>query len=114
MRVAALAEIAISNVVLLAAIAAVLQDQAGRLAYFRSLGFIPSTTYYPFFYITSAVNGSTRIQGLLTLDWVQVLGAALIILDLGFAVSFMRHRRLAKEQVSPATTPLGPEPTKTP
>ena len=82
MKVALLARIIVPNVVILAMIWAVLQDRAGRLAYFRTLGFTPSTHYYPFFYITSAVDGTTHIAGQLTLDWVQVLVVALLILDL--------------------------------
>jgi len=92
MKAALVAEIVISNAVILAMILAVLQDDSGRLAYFRSLGFTTSTAYYPFFYITSAVNGATRIPGLLTLDWVQILAAALILIDAGFVLRLRRKK----------------------
>ena len=96
MNAARLARIIVTNVVILAIILAVLRDDAGRLSYFQSLGFTTTTTYYPFFYITSAVNGSTYIAGELTLDWIQVLAVVLIVLDVGFLLPFLRSR-LASE-----------------
>ncbi|MDA4135000.1 MAG: hypothetical protein OK441_05475 [Thaumarchaeota archaeon] len=87
------AKIIIPNLVIVALLWEVLLDQAGRLAYFRTLGFTPSTAYYPFFYITSAVDGTTRIQGLLTLDWAQVLAVALILIDAAFVIGFLRKRK---------------------
>jgi hypothetical protein len=91
MKAVLFAKIAVSNLVILAIVWNVLQDDAGRTAYFQALGFTPSTAFYPFFYITSAVNGSIKIPGLLTLDWTQVLVAALIILDLSFALPYLRR-----------------------
>ncbi|MGA2663742.1 MAG: hypothetical protein ABSF83_02185 [Nitrososphaerales archaeon] len=87
-----LVKVLVPNVVILALIWEVLQDQAGRLAYFRSLGFTPATTYYPFFYINSAVDGSDHIQGLLTLDWFQVLAVVLVVLDVALAIGYYRSR----------------------
>jgi len=92
MKAALLVKVLVPNAVILALIWEVLQDQAGRLAYFRSLGFAPTTTYYPFFYITSAVDGSIRIQGLLTLDWFQVLAVVLVVLDVVFALGYFRSK----------------------
>ncbi len=109
MRASRVAELVVSNVLILAMLWAVLQDESGRLAYFRSLGFTTSTAYYPFFYATSAVNGSTRLGGLLTLDWVQVLAAALIILDAAFVVSLLRRPR----QIPPAQPPVDQSPQAT-
>ena len=90
MKAALLARIIVPNAVILAMIWAVLQDDAGRLAYFRTLGFTPSTHYYPFFYVTSAVDGSTYIAGQLTLDWIQVLVVALLIIDLALLLPVLR------------------------
>jgi len=101
MRTVSAAKMIIPNVVILAALWTVLQDDAGRLVYFRTLGFTPSTAYYPFFYITSAVDGSTRIQGLLTLDWVQVLAALLILIDLALLIGFLRERRAVPRVQAP-------------
>ncbi len=91
-----LARITVINAVVLVLIWAVYQDFQGRLAYFQKLGFTPSTTYYPFFYITSAVNGSTQIQGLLTLDWIQVLAVVLAVIDALFVVGLLRNRKATK------------------
>jgi hypothetical protein len=106
MKVVLLAKILVSNVVVLAVIWTVLQDDAGRVAYFQSLGFTTSTAYYPFFYITSAVNGSAQIPGLLTLDWVQLLAVALIVLDISFALPFLRRGRSSEPStLGTAATP---------
>ncbi len=93
MKAVSAMKIIIPNVVILAMLWAVLQDQAGRLAYFRTLGFTPSTAYYPFFYITSAVDGTTRIQGLLTFDWAQALAVALILIDAALVIGFRRNKK---------------------
>jgi hypothetical protein len=92
MKASQVARIVLTNAVIIGLISLVLEDDSGRLAYFRSLGFTTSTAYYPFFYITSAVNGSTYIAGQLTLDWVQVLAVALLVLDLGFVLPYLRRR----------------------
>ena len=96
--------IIVTNVVILAIIWAILQDDAGRVAYFQSLGFTTSTAYYPFFYITSASNEATRIPGLLTLDWAQVLAVVLLVLDVGFFLPFLRRSAAPQpaERASPA------------
>ncbi len=96
MKIELVAKIVIPNLVILAMLWAVIQDDAGRLQYFRELGFTPSTAYYPFFYITSAVDGSTRIPGQLTLDWVQVLVVALIVIDLALLLPLLRRRTSAE------------------
>lgn len=85
-----------TNVVIGVLIWAVYEDFQARLTYFRELGFTPSTTYYPFFYITRATDGSTVIQGLLTLDWIQVLAAILVVADVFFAVGLWRRRTPAQ------------------
>ncbi|GEM_PF-2110595 len=106
MKAFSVAKIIIPNVVILAMLWEVLQDQAGRLAYFRTLGFTSSTAYYPFFYITSAVDGTTRIQGLLTLDWAQVLAVALILIDAAFVVGLLRGRNAASPVEPPQETKI--------
>ena len=105
MKFDTMVKIAVPNLVILALIWEVLQDDAARIAYFQTLGFTPSTHYYPFFYITTAVDGTTYIPGLLTLDWVQVLAVVLLLLDLSFIVGYMRRQRsmMAPPQVLPGT-----------
>ncbi|MDA4122326.1 MAG: hypothetical protein OK456_03995 [Thaumarchaeota archaeon] len=91
--VRSLATIVAVNAVLLILIAWVLGDYAYRDSYWRSMGFTPSTSYSPFFLVTSAVRGSTYIQGQLTLDWSQVLGAVLVVFDVLFVLGYLRRRR---------------------
>jgi hypothetical protein len=104
MKALHVARIVVTNVVILAIIWAILQDDAGRVAYFQSLGFTTSTAYYPFFYVTSASNQATHIPGLLTLDWTQVLAVVLAILDVGFLLPVLRRNGVPKEpaNVAPA------------
>ena len=97
-----IAYIIVSNAVLLSLIWWVFQDYAYRVAYWRSMGFSPSTKYWPFFFITSAVRGSTVIPGQLTLDWTQVLAAILVIIDLSFLAGLLRRRSRSKAQTSPS------------
>jgi hypothetical protein len=105
MKFDTMVKIAVPNLVLLALIWEVLQDDAGRIAYFQTLGFTPTTHYYPFFFVTTAVHGSTYIPGLLTLDWVQVLGVVLLLLDLSFVIGYVRRQRSmgAPPQALPVT-----------
>jgi hypothetical protein len=84
-----------TNAILLVLIWWVFQDYAYRASYWRSMGFTPSTTYSPFFYVTSAVRGSTYIQGQVTLDWTQVLGAVLVVIDVVFLIGVLRRRSRA-------------------
>jgi hypothetical protein len=93
MKFDTMVKVAVPNLVILALIWEVVQDDAGRIAYFQSLGFTPSTHYYPFFYITTAVKGASYIPGLLTLDWVQVLAVVLLVLDLSYVLGYTRQQR---------------------
>ena len=92
-----------SNAILLLLIWWVFRDYAYRAAYWRSIGFTPSTAYWPFSFVTSAANGSTYIQGQLTLDWTQVLGALLVVIDVAFLIRVLRRRSRAEA----ATAQLG-------
>jgi hypothetical protein len=104
MKFDTMVKIAVPNLVILALIWEVLQDDAGRIAYFQTLGFTPTTHYYPFFFITTAVDGNTYIPGLLTLDWVQVLAVILLLLDLSFIIGYVRRQRSTVAS-SPQTLP---------
>ena len=96
-----IAYLVVSNVILISLIWWVFQDYAYRTAYWRGLGFTPSTAYWPFFYVTSAVKGSTYIQGQLTLDWTQVLGAVLVLIDAAFLIRVLRRRSQADASPAP-------------
>jgi hypothetical protein len=94
-----------SNAILILLILWVFQDYAYRAAYWRSMGFTPSTTYWPFFFVTSAVKGSTYIQGQLTLDWTQVLGVVLAAIDVAFLIGVLRSRSRAEAAAAPLAGP---------
>jgi hypothetical protein len=83
----------VSNMVILLLIYGIFQDYAYRLSYWRSLGFAPSTSYSPFFFVTSAAKGSTYIPGQLTLDWAQVLILILVAMDALYVYGVVRRRQ---------------------
>jgi hypothetical protein len=93
--------ILVSNLIILALIIEILQDYAYRLSYWRSMGFTPSTTYSPFFFVTSAIRGSTYIPGQLTLDWTQVLAVVLAVMDAAYILGMVRRRRRAAQSQIP-------------
>lgn len=90
-----------SNAIILLLIWWVFQDYAYRATYWRGMGFTPSTSYSPFFFVTSAVRGSTHIQGQLTLDWTQVLGVLLLVIDATFLFGLWRRTRVGATKVQP-------------
>lgn len=95
MKISSLINLIVFNGVALVLAALVYDDRVWRVGYWDSLGFTPTTRYYPFFYITSAVKGSTTISGLLTVDWLQVILVAMAVVDIGFVVGQLRNRRAA-------------------
>jgi hypothetical protein len=78
-----LIEVIVVKVILIALLALITQNYALRMAYWGRPqdGFIPTMTRYPFFFITSAVRGSTHLPGLLSVDWQQVIILVLVVVD---------------------------------
>ena len=93
MKLTSLINIVVFNAVALILAILVYDDRVWRLNYWESLGFTPTTHYYPFFYITSAVNGSTYIGGLLTVDWLQVIIVAAVVVDAFIAFGMIKSRK---------------------
>lgn len=81
MKRAAVVQVIIINAVLIPLLLLITQNYGLRLAYWASEGFTPTMTRYPFFFITSAVKGSTHIPGLLSVDWQQIVFLVLIVVD---------------------------------
>ena len=79
--------------------ALVYDDRVWRVAYWQSLGFTPTTSYFPLFYITSAVGERTSIRGVLTVDWLQVIVLVALVVDVATLVGILR-RRNRQEQVT--------------
>lgn len=93
MKLTSVINMAVFNGVAVILAALVYSDRVYRISYWHSIGFTPSTAYYPFFYITSAVRGSTYIPGTLTLDWLQVILVITVVVDAVFALGVLRQRR---------------------
>lgn len=100
MKLTSLINIVVFNGVALILAVLVYDDRLWRLSYWESLGFTPTTHYYPFFYVTSAVKGSTYIGGLLTIDWLQVIIVAAAVVDAFIGLGLIRQR-----QAGPAPNP---------
>jgi hypothetical protein len=93
LKLSSFLNIAVFNVVAIVLAYLVYSDRVYRLGYWHTLGFTPSTAYYPFFYVTSAVQGSTHIAGLLTIDWLQVILVAMVVVDGSVALGLFRRSR---------------------
>jgi hypothetical protein len=98
-----LLKVALADILLIAALASVLQDLQGRSAYAASLhtACSPLCSYVPSFSYTLMTRffTMTRLGTALTsppiLDWVQVLGVALVVINFWFAYSYMSRRKAA-------------------
>lgn len=97
MKLSSVLNLAVFNGVGIVLAALVAEDQAWRLAYWRSMGFTPTTTYYPFFMSTSATNGLSSIPGLFTVDWLQVVLVVMAAVDALVVVGYLRRRSAAVE-----------------
>jgi hypothetical protein len=95
MKVTSLINLAVFNLIAVILASLVYSDRVFRVSYWLSLGFTPTTTYYPFAYITSASRGSTYIPGTLTIDWLQVILVVAVVVDGSFALGVLRRRRQA-------------------
>jgi hypothetical protein len=99
MKLSSIISVIVFNVVALVLAYLVYADRVFRIGYWEQMGFTSKTVYYPFFYITSAVNGPVAIPGTLTLDWLQVLLVIAIVVDGNFAIGLIRRRRRMAEPV---------------
>jgi hypothetical protein len=93
LKLTSVINIAVFNGVAIILAALVYNDRVARTAYWHELGFTPSTAYYPFSYITSAVSAATSIQGLLTVDWLQVILVIMVVVDGSMALGMLRRQR---------------------
>ncbi len=93
MKVLPLLEAVVVNAFLIPLLALITENYGLRAAYWGSEGFTFTTVRYPFFFITSAVKGSTRIPGLLSVDWQQVVLLVLIVTDAVYVWSAVKDGR---------------------
>jgi len=93
MRWVSLVEVLVINAVLIALLVLIAENYGLRTAYWGPEGFTPTTVRYPFFFITSAVKGSTHIPGILSVDWQQVVLLVLVVTDAVYVWSAVRDSR---------------------
>jgi hypothetical protein len=93
LKLTSLINIAVFNGVAIIIAVLIYDDRVARIAYWHEMGFTASTAYYPFSYITSAVQGTDSIQGLLTVDWLQVILVVAVVVDASFAWGYLRRKR---------------------
>jgi hypothetical protein len=93
MNRAFLIEAIIVNAILIPLLLLITKNYDLRTAYWLSEGFTPTTVRYPLLMITSAVKGSTRIPGLLSVDWQQVIAVILVVTDATYAWSAYKSNR---------------------
>ena len=93
MKLLPVIEVLVVNAALIPLLVVITENYGLRDAFWHPEGFVPTTVRYPFFYITSAVSGSTTIPGLLTVDWQQIVLLIMVVTDAVFAWSVLRARR---------------------
>jgi len=93
MKLAALAEVLVVNAILIPLLALITENYGVRAAYWRSEHFTSTMVRYPFFFITSAVNGSTHIPGILSVDWQQIVLLVIVLVDGWFVWSELKGMR---------------------
>ena len=93
MKAASVLEVFVVNAVLVTLLILITENYGLRTAYWGPEGFTPSMTRYPLFFVTSAVKGTTRIPGLLSVDWQQVVLLLLFVVDGLFVLSALKGRR---------------------
>ena len=99
MKLFALAEVAFVNILLIPILVLITENYGLRAAYWAGEGFSSTMTRYPFFFITSATNGSTSIPGLLSVDWQQVILVVLVLTDAVFAWSAYKARATGRSTI---------------
>jgi len=91
-----LVEVLVVNALLIPLLVLITQNYALRMAYWGRPGdgFTATMTRYPFFFITSAVKGATRLPGILSVDWQQVVLVVLVVADAVYAWSALKGAHL--------------------
>jgi len=93
MKWVSLLEVLVVNAALIPLLALITENYSLRAAYWVPEGFASTTVRYPFFFITSAVKSSTRIPGLLSVDWQQVVLVVLVLTDAVYLWSSLKSGR---------------------
>ena len=97
--VARLVKALVADVVMVVAAYFVTADLQWRSGYAASEGLTPSTSYLPFIRVFTMTGRSFPLQSPPTLDWLQVLAAAFILVNIWYAAGALANRRKGSPQV---------------
>lgn len=100
MKLLSLVEVLVVNIFLIGLLLWITGDYSFRAAYWGPENFTPTPFRYPLFLVTSAVNGSTSIPGLLTVDWQQIVVLILVLTDAVYLSTLLHPRRGARPDVA--------------
>ena len=70
-------------------------DLQWRSSYAVSEGLAPSTSYLPFLRVFTMTGRAVPLQSPATLDWIQVLAAVFIVVNVWFALGALGDRKKA-------------------
>jgi hypothetical protein len=90
MKLLPLVEVLVINAFLIPLLVVITENYGLRAAYWGTEEFTSTTVRYPFFFITSAVKGTTHIPGLISVDWQQVILIILVLVDAVYLFSVLR------------------------
>ncbi|MDG6985248.1 MAG: hypothetical protein JRM73_00690 [Nitrososphaerota archaeon] len=99
-------QVLIADALLLALLFFVESDLQGRVAYAETVhghtsGYIPSFSYSLFTQVFTMTGSGVSLSSPPTLDWIQVLGAVLIVLNCWYLYTVLAHNR----KPAPPATP---------
>jgi hypothetical protein len=92
MKFSRVAEVLVTDAILIAALLWVLSEQAARASYAVQEGFSVVVSRSLFYVMTTLSKGTGQLSSPPTLDWVQVLLVALIACNAYFAYVALRSR----------------------
>ncbi|MDV3276944.1 MAG: hypothetical protein LYZ69_00580 [Nitrososphaerales archaeon] len=92
MKLSTIAEAVVLNVVLVSALYWVILEQANRAGYAAQEGLAFLFARFPLSFTTTLSGRNGQLTSPLTLDWVQAIVLALVILDLIYVYGIVRPR----------------------
>ena len=86
-----LVKVVLADVIMSFGLILVLEDLGWRSAYAATKGFSPSYSYSVFTHVFSLTRQQLILASPLTLDWIQLFVAGLIVLNLWYLVRFAKR-----------------------
>jgi len=100
--VSRLAKVLAADILLAVAGYFVFEDVSWRVSYAASEGLVPSTSYLPFVKVFTMAGPSFPLRSPPTLDWLQVLAALFIIVNVWFVFATLGDRKGSRRQAKAA------------